>query len=153
QIPLGRLPANLEPGRRGSNRHADAAENDRPRRNAAVRERRVEERGIARKRSVRRIVDELARLAVAPSEHTDAGPDIRHDGGALSERQHAERRGEWHDAEFEISVDVAAAVGVLIVDVEGGHRLLVVTDTGAGFKEMAESDEVLAAERHSLEAI
>ena len=123
-------------------RHAHAAEDHRPRRGTAADEIPDEDRVVRR--------EKLPRLAVAVAEYADASADVRLDGVAMPHGEPAHRRGERHDAQFQILLNLGA-VRVDEVAVDRRHRPLVIADAESGVEIVAERGDVLRAKQRTGE--
>src|SRR5438105_2077544 len=115
-----------------SDRHAHAAENCRSRGTAAANE-------VARKDIVLGI-DELSRLAVAPSVCPNAGADIRLNRFIVAEWNQPNRRRERNDPKFERLLDVGAVL-VHRIGIKRGHRSLIEPEAQAAFNIASETEQ------------
>src|SRR4051812_49204287 len=95
-------------------------------------------------------IDELAAFIVSPPEDTDAGANIRFDGGVSAQGQEPKRSRERHDPEMELLFNLR----VVLVDearVHGRNAAAVETDAEAGIRKLAEAHEPFAVQRGLLE--
>jgi hypothetical protein len=145
EIPFAGLVAEFAAEEEGvRQREPQAAEDDRRGGRAALHV------AVAEQRVVERI-DELTRLAVAPVQNREAAAEVRLQAvDRAAERKDPHRRGDGHDAQPQILLDLAA-VRADQVAIHGRHRAPIEPGADAGFEEPADAKQPVGSDRRAVE--